>query len=134
MTDLSYTKPAAHEANQVFGGRGGSLWSASVLAEDLRSALADPNLLNALARDIKAGDRLALASYRTTQDFSDEVRDMTATLLITSVVKPDKAEPKTKPGKVSYRVLDLFLLGEKAAKLVEDRGEIETVAKQRRKA
>ena len=132
MSEPTYSKVKAHEANQLHSHRGGGLWSTSIIATDLREALADPSLLAALAKDIKAGDRILIASYLTEQNFAAEQRDMTATLLITSVVKPDKAEPKTKPGKVSYRVLDLFLLGEKAAKLVEDRGEIETVAKRRK--
>ena len=122
-------------ANQVHGGRGGGMWSASILATDLRQALGDPHLLVGLAGDIKAGDRVLIASYLGEKEFADETRDMVGQLLITSVTRPDKAEPKRLPGSVSFRVLDLFLLGEKATKLVEDRGEIGASAeraKQRR--
>ena len=108
-------------ANQVFGGRGGSLWSTSVVHDDLRVALADASLLVGLATSVKRGDRIYIGGYRNHQDFADEVRDAVAQVLVTDVEKPDKA--KARPGKVAFKVLDLFSLGEKPAKVIQDRGE-----------
>ena len=126
MTDLTYAKVKAHEANQLHSHRGGGAWSTSIIAENLQTALMDPGLLNALAKDARAGDRLYLASYLTEKDMSDERRDAVCQLLIVDVEKPDKA--KARPGRVSYRILDMFVLGPTPAKIIEDRGAVEAVA------
>ena len=135
MSEPSYTRVAAHQANQMHSSRGGGQWSTSIIAADLREALGDAGLLTALAKDVKAGDRILIASYLTGQNFAAEQRDMVATLLVTSVVKPMTAtDGQKRPGKVGFRILDCFLLGEKPEKLVEDRGEIEVEPAKKRRA
>ena len=116
-------------ANQVFGGRGGSLWSTSVLTADLRVALTDANLLAGLATSVKRGDRIFIGAYLTDQDFADEVRDAVAQLLVTDVGKSMTApDGQKRPGKVGFRILDMFVLGPTPAKIIEDRGAVEAVA------
>ena len=126
MTDLTYSRVAAHQANQLHSSRGGGQWSTSIIAADLREALTDANLLNALAKDIRRGDRVLIASYLSEKDFADEQRDAVAQLLIVDVEKPDKATARL--GKVAFKVLDLFSLGPRPEKVIQDRGSVEAVS------
>ena len=129
MSELSYTRVAAHQANQLHSSRGGGQWSTSIIAADLREALGDASLLNALAKDIRRGDRVLIASYRNDRDMADEQRDAVAQLLVTDVVKPMTApDGQKRLGKVGFRILDMFVLGPTPAKIIEDRGAVEAVA------
>jgi hypothetical protein len=100
--ELGHQRPRI--AQQVVGGsRGLNVWAVGILARSLRAALGDQHLLDRLAGEVKAGDRLHLAAYADQSSFSAEERAEVAELLILRIQKPD--DINRKPGRVWWREL-----------------------------
>ena len=118
-------------ASQNYGGRGSALWQAAILADNLQTALGDADLLIGLARDVKRGDKILLAAFPNEKDFSDELRHSVCELLVTDVIRPSKENPKQHPGRVSYRIIEMFVLGPTPEKVIQDRGGLEAPAPER---